>query len=328
MEPNPYPFPLRLAAIDVGSNAIRFLAVEFVDAKHWIEIEVQRLPIRLGHKAFLTGNLDERTMNAAVEAMGTFRRSLDNEGISRYRAVATSAIRDSRNGPELVRRIRHETGILLETITGTEEARLVWTAMRSRMDLGPDRFLAMDLGGGSLEISLISEAGIHWTESHMMGTVRILEELGGGDVEPKQVRRLLSEYAGMLRIPDRIDPDRLAGVVATGGNIEALAILAGCLPEASGLSRLPLEDLTALTGKLARMPIAQRITELELEEDRADVILPAALIYGRVAEIAAATEILVPHVGVKEGVLIDLAEDVVGPSAHASRLEQATRSWP
>jgi exopolyphosphatase/guanosine-5'-triphosphate,3'-diphosphate pyrophosphatase len=76
------------------------------------------------------------------------------------------------------------------------------------------------------------------------------------------------------------------------------------------------------------MPIAQRITELELEEDRADVILPAALIYGRVAEIAAATEILVPHVGVKEGVLIDLAEDVVGPSAHASRLEQATRSWP
>jgi exopolyphosphatase / guanosine-5'-triphosphate,3'-diphosphate pyrophosphatase len=318
------PFPVRVASIDVGSNAIRFMAVDFVDQKHWIELEAQRLPIRLGHRAFLTGDLDERTMSATVEAMGTFRRSLDNHGISRYRAVATSAVRDSRNGPELVERIRRETGIRLETITGTEEARLVWTAMRSRINLESDRYLTMDLGGGSLEISLISRKGIHWTESHMMGTVRILEELGGGDVEPMRFRRLLTEYAGRLRIPDDIDRERLAGVAATGGNIEALAGLAGCTPDAAGVSRLPMEDLRELILKLARMPMARRITELGLEKDRADVILPAALIYGRVAEIAGAREILVPHVGVKEGVLWDLAEDVAGPAVHASRLEQTT----
>lgn len=318
------PFPFRVAAIDVGSNAIRFLAVEFVDPQYWIEIEVQRLPIRLGHKAFLTGDLDATTMGVAVEAMATFRRSLDNHGVSRYRAVATSAVRDSRNGPELVERIRRESGIRLETITGTEEARLVWIAMRNRLALGSDQYLTMDLGGGSLEISLISDKGIHWTESHMMGTVRMLEELGGGDVKPKRLQRLFSEYAGMLRIPDHIDRDRLAGVVATGGNIEALANLAGCVPDATGVSRLPTKALKEIAKSLAGMSVAQRTQELELEADRADVILPAALIYGRVAKIAGAEEILVPNVGVKDGILLDLAEDVAGPKVRASRLEETT----
>jgi exopolyphosphatase / guanosine-5'-triphosphate,3'-diphosphate pyrophosphatase len=317
-------FPFRAAAIDVGSNAIRFLAVEFVDPKHWIEVEVQRLPIRLGHKAFLTGNLDEQAMSLAVEAMALFRRSLDDHCISRYRAVATSAVRDSRNGPELVERIRRESGIRLETITGTEEARLVWVAMKSRIDLESDQYLTMDLGGGSLEVSLISERGIHWTESHMMGTVRMLEELGAGDDEPDRLLRLLSEYAGQLRIPDHIDSDHLAGVVATGGNIEALAQLVGCVPDAKGVSRLPTDDLRGLIKTLAGMSVVQRIEEMSLAADRADVILPAALIYGRVAEIAGADEILVPNVGVKDGILLDLSADVAGPGAHASRLEHAT----
>lgn len=136
-----------MGAIDVGSNAIRLLAVEFTDAGRWVELESQRLPIRLGHSAFLTGRLEEAAMAAAVEAMASFRRAFDTLGISRYRAVATSTVRESENGGELVRRVREESGIRLDTITGSEEARLVWLATRRRLDLGQRRWLLADVAG-------------------------------------------------------------------------------------------------------------------------------------------------------------------------------------
>jgi exopolyphosphatase/guanosine-5'-triphosphate,3'-diphosphate pyrophosphatase len=315
-------FPFRAAAIDVGSNAIRFAAVELLDPHHWTELEVQRVPVRLGHNAFLTGSLDEQTMTAAVDTMATFRRSLDNLGIARYRAVATSAVRDSRNGPELVDRIRRETGIRLETITGTEEARLVWVALRNRVDLGEDVWVATDLGGGSLEISMISDEGIHWSESHTMGTVRLLEDLGEVELDPQNFRVLLSEYTNTLRIPDYAHPSKIAGLLATGGNIEALADLAGAPSDESGVSRLQYEDLQATAKMLAGLSVSERVEQLGLREDRADVILPAAVIYGQVARLVGASELVVPRVGVREGVLLDLADDVSGPAVHASRLEQ------
>jgi len=315
------PFPLRVAAIDAGTNAIRFVVAEFVDPTHWTELEYQRVPVRLGRSTFLTGSLAEETMAAAVQAMATFRRSIDTHGVPTYRAVATSAVRESRNGGELVERIRSESGIRLDTITGSEEARLVWVAARSRVDLGAGRWMLADLGGGSLELSVASDEGLHWIESHQMGTVRLLEDLGGADMPPAEFREMVSEYAGTLRIPgDVLDPP-LDGLMATGGNIETLAELAACGVDASGVSVLEVDTLHAWIDRLASMTARQRMEELGLREDRADVILPAALLYERVAALAGQDRIVVPHMGVKEGILMDLVEDLVGPSVHASRLE-------
>lgn len=313
---------MRVAAIDTGSNAIRFVAAEFMDPTHWTDLEVQRVPVRLGHNAFLTGELDPATMAAAVEAMAAFRRSIDTHGVPRYRAVATSAVRESRNGGALVDRIRRESGIQLETITGSEEARLVWLAVGNRIDPGEGRWLTADLGGGSLEVALASREGIHWSESHQMGTVRLLEDLGGNELDAASFRTLAREYAGTLRIPDDVDPDHLAGMVATGGNIEALAELAGCRPDEHGVSRLTLERLRETSRELADLSLAERMSRYGLRDDRADVIVPAAFLYERVAVLAEVDEILVPHVGVKEGVLLDLVEDLTGPGGHATRLDQ------
>jgi exopolyphosphatase/guanosine-5'-triphosphate,3'-diphosphate pyrophosphatase len=316
------PFPFRVAAIDAGSNAIRFVAAEFVGPTHWVELEVQRVPVRLGHNVFLTGELDEATMLAAVEAMAAFRRALDTHRVSGYRAVATSAVREARNGAVLVERIRRECGIGLETITGSEEARLVWLAIRHRVDLGERRWLTADLGGGSLEVSLVSSEGIHWSESHQMGTVRLLEDLGGSDLDPERFLALASEYAGTLRLPDDVDGGHLSGLLATGGNIETLARLGECVPDERGVSRLSLEVLRRTTHALARASLPERMERFQLREDRADVIVPAALLYERVAVLAGVDEILVPHVGVKDGVLLDQVEGLTGPVVHASRLEQ------
>lgn len=318
----PTEFPFRVAAIDMGSNAIRFVVAEFVAPSRWVELEAQRVPVRLGHEVFLTGQLAESQMTATIEAMASFRRAIDTLGVPRYRAVATSAVRESRNGGELVERIRRECGIRLETITGTEEARLVWLAIRARMDLGETRWLAADLGGGSLEVSDVSADGIHWSESHTMGTVRILEDLGsdGGDVE--RTRALIEEYVGTLRLPDDIARERRSGLIATGGNIEALARLAGIRPDARGVSRLKLSKLSKTVEALGHLSVAERMERHGLREDRADVIHPAGLLYERVARLAGVDAIHVPHVGVKEGVLLDVADDVAGPGVHASRREQ------
>lgn len=319
---SPPTFPFRVAAIDVGSNAIRFVVSEFVAPGTWTELDKQRVPVRLGHDVFLTGRLDPEAMRAAVEAMSFFRRSIDTLGVPRYRAVATSAVRESRNGGELADRIRRESGIHLETITGSEEARLVWIAVRHRVDLGDERWMTVDLGGGSLEVSEVSRDGIHWSESHTMGTVRLLEELGGVDGDPAAFRSLVSEYVGTLRIPDREDRTPIAGLLATGGNIESLAEISDCPPDERGVSRLPLKTLRKTIEALEDRTVEERMENWGLREDRADVIHPAGLLYERVAVLAGVDEIHVPHVGVKEGVVLDLADDVTGPGVHASRLEQ------
>jgi exopolyphosphatase/guanosine-5'-triphosphate,3'-diphosphate pyrophosphatase len=316
------PFPLRVGAIDVGSNAIRSVAAEFMDPDHWVVLEYQRHPIRLGHNVFLTRELDETNIAATVEAMSTFRRSIDTFGLSRYRAVATSAVRESRNGGELVERIRRECGIHLETITGSEESRLAWLAVRSRVDMDDRRWLLTDLGGGSLEVALVSSDGVHWIESHQMGTVRLLEDLDAAGRTPDQFRDLVAEYVHTLRLPDDIDEQPPAGLIATGGNIEALARLGDCPLDEKGVGRLPVAVLREWTEKLARMSVQERIERLDLRPDRADVILPAALIHERVAVLTGADEFIVPFTGVSEGLLLDLVEDLIGPSVHATRMER------
>lgn len=314
-------FPLRVAAVDIGSNAIRFSVAEFLDPGSRVELEYQRVPVRLGHSAFITGRLTAGNMDVAVEALSSFRRTLDTLGVRDLRVVATSAVRESRNGGELAERIRQESGLRLETITGSEEARLVWLAVRDRFPL-EGRWMLVDLGGGSLEVSVVRQSGIEWSESHTTGTVRLLEHLGGTESgTEKRLGRLLAEYTRTLRLP-ALDDEGLAGLIATGGNIEALAKLAEAPRDDRGVSRLPVLALKAVNRRLSDMTYRQRIDELGLREDRADVIIPAGHIYERVAELAGASEIVVPHVGVKDGVLLDLVEDLTTHRLHVSNQER------
>lgn len=314
-------FPLRVAAVDIGSNAIRLTAAEFLDRSQHVELHYQRVPVRLGHSAFLTGRLTSRNMDMAVEALASFRRLVDTFGVVRHRVVATSAVRESRNGGELAERVRRESGLQLETITGSEEARLVWLAVRDRIQL-EGRWMLVDLGGGSLEVSEVWQDGIEWTESHTMGTVRLLEQLGGTSSDSvTRLDRLIGEYARTLRIPSLTD-EGLEGLIATGGNIEALAELAGCEPDDAGVSRLSLAALREARERLADLDVQGRIDAFDLRQDRADVILPAAHVYERVAELAGANEIVVPHVGVKDGVLLDLVEELTTGGLHASHQDR------
>ncbi len=317
----PVHFPIDVACVDTGSNAIRFQAARFVSPSRFDLLESERVPVRLGHQVFLRGRLAPETMDAAVRAFVSFRERMEALGIAHCRAVATSAVREAHNGDLLKDRIRRESGIRLETITGREEARLVHLAVGSRIDLSGGKWILVDLGGGSVEVSLVDDAGMLWSESHTMGSVRLLEELAEADGDPGRFRRLLEEYVSILRIPAPAQYWSPSGFIATGGNIETLAEITAARVDGDGVAHLPTADLHAMIQHLARLPYRERMERFGLREDRADVILPAALVYHRLAEVAGVPEILVPGLGVKEGVLLDLVQDLASDEGHERRQE-------
>jgi exopolyphosphatase/guanosine-5'-triphosphate,3'-diphosphate pyrophosphatase len=319
---SPKSFPYRVGCVDAGSNAIRFFAAEFSGPTEFETLAYERVPVRLGHQVFLTGRLAPQAMDGAVAAFSSFRDQMEHLKLDQFRAVATSATREAKNGQELVDRLKQETGIELERISGTEEARLVHLAVASRVNLTGGQWILTDLGGGSVEVSLVDDMGMLWSESHTMGSVRLLEKLSEADAGSGGFETLLSDYVSTLRIPSPAQYWSPAGFVATGGNIEALAKLTGAQTDPQGMATLSTTDLRATIDLLARLPYHERISELGLREDRADVILPAAMVYLHLAVLAGTGEILVPGVGVKEGILLDLVDDHISHRSHKVRIEE------
>lgn len=308
-------YPIRVAAIDTGSNAIRFVVAEFFSANRFETIHYERVAVRLGHQVFLDGRLSNIAMDAASAAFRGFRSLMDEFQIKHHRAVATSAVREARNGELLIERIARESGIRLEEITGHEEARLVHLAVSSRIDLSSGKWVLVDLGGGSVEVSVADEMGMLWAQSNTMGSVRLLEVLSDDD-NPRRFQRLLAEYVSVLTLPPAASYLTPAGMIATGGNIEALAELTGSFPDVGGVSTISMSDFEKALELLGRLSYSEKMEQLGFREDRADVILPAAMVYHRIALLAGVDEILVPHVGVKEGILLDIVDDLANHITH------------
>ena len=323
----PLTFPIRIACVDTGSNAIRFFVAECFNPTRWHTTHYERVPIRLGHQVFLNGRLASETMDACVEAFTRFREHLDGIDVQSFRAVATSAVREAKNGDELIARIQAEAGIDLETISGSEEARLVHLAVSSRIDLSGHKWILVDVGGGSVEVSLADEVGMLWAQSHTMGSVRLLEELSTAGHDPGRFRRLIGEYVSLLRLPSQAGYWNPAGLIATGGNIEALANFVSAELDDGGVATLARSDLESTIDLLAQLSFKDKVEQLGMRDDRADVILPAAIVYQRVAELAGVDHIKVPFVGVKEGIVLDLLDELLSEREHGERkLKQATDS--
>lgn len=302
-------FPIRLAAIDIGSNALRFAAYQCEDSKRLEILGQERYPLRLGHDVFLSGRMSDVTIESAVRGIAAFRAKIEELGVHEYSAVATSAVRESKNRNEFLQAIREKTGVKIQLITGTEEARLIFLAVNRAVDLGDETWMLVDLGGGSVEVSLVNRRGVLFSESHTMGSVRLLEVLTDAGDDPARFNRLLSEYVSTLRPPNWKGYKKPFGLIATGGNIESLADLGA----ASGTSTpgvLKVQDLQSVIKTLSMLSYNQRVSDLNLKTDRADVILPASLVYDRLARIAGAAEIIVPRVGIREGVVIDLLQNM------------------
>lgn len=295
-----------IGAIDAGSNAMRVVVAEAVPGGLPRKIAGKRLPVRLGHRAFTIGELDPATIDAAVAAFQTFRQLFDAHGVEHYRAVATSALRQSRNREIVVHRIFQEAGIELEIITGSEEARLIRKAVRNAFRNRPKPATVLDLGGGSLEVIVRNVA--RWSSASLpIGTVRLVETLDlGGAIDDegaamvrRYVRTLLQTFA-----PNAGDGG-FGPIAACGGNAEAYAKLIG--EEFEGMAGFGLASLEKLLSKVVPADVNTRMREFGVRKDRAEVMGVAGLILATAAHELGVEHILVPKVGLRDALLFEAA---------------------
>ncbi|MDX8391527.1 MAG: Ppx/GppA phosphatase family protein [Mariprofundaceae bacterium] len=295
-----------IAAIDVGSNAMR-LGIAARNNEGLPEMILRhREPVRLGHDAFTSGTLSQTTQNEAIAAFHQFRRLLDQHHVETLRGTATSAMRDSSNGRDLARRIREETGIELDIISGEEEARLVHYSIAHRVDLNGHFALLIDIGGGSVEITLCDDGEVVAAQSFKIGTVRLLEMLGEGD----DFNTLLREYieGARKKLREQIGKRRADLCVGTGGNALAIGELACQLGICDTSDKITHKQLITLIDRLSNISVEERIRDLGLRPDRADVILPAAMVFSEIMQLAGAKSMVFPDASLLDGILLDMAD--------------------
>jgi exopolyphosphatase / guanosine-5'-triphosphate,3'-diphosphate pyrophosphatase len=287
---------LKLAAVDIGSNAIRFQISTVLDngpRTLFKKLEYVRFPLRLGHDVFSTNRISEKSIEKFVKLMRTYKLLIELYEADDYMFCATSAMRESENGEEVAKRVLDELGITINIIDGHQEAEMVNRAISSF--LGDKSYIHIDVGGGSTELNLYVEGVKKKTRSFKIGSVRVLEHTDSPvmwqDME-KWVKDNVDKRFGKIT------------AVGTGGNISKIFELA---KQKTGKS-LTLKKIRSIKEMIESKTIEQRIYELQMNPDRADVIVPASDIYLKVMEWAKAPDMIVPEVGLKDGILLHLLE--------------------
>jgi exopolyphosphatase / guanosine-5'-triphosphate,3'-diphosphate pyrophosphatase len=301
---------MMLGAIDAGSNAIRYVVAEMTGGDV-IRVEADRMAVRLGGAAFTRGELEDATIEQAVVAFSQIHERFKHHGVTTYRAIATSAVRDANNREVLLHRLYHEAGIEVEVIEGEEEARLVRKAVLHALGAASPRCI-LDLGGGSLEINI--RHGAVWRgQSLPVGTVRLLETFGLNHALSEAEAGMVRRYTATLTQAVFSTSD-LAIAAVTGGNAEALAHL---LSDGSSPPGFDLVTLERALPDIVGASVEERMTRLGIRRDRAEVIAVAGLVFATVGRQMGITRFIAPGVGIREAMLLELAESARTAQLHS-----------
>src|SRR5262245_45390370 len=304
------PDPVHIAAIDAGSNAVRLSVVRAFSALDIEPLHNERYPLRLGESVFVRSRFSEDVFKKAAKAFRHFRDVMDEFGVTHFRAVATSASREAGNRQAFLRRIRQRSGIKLEVISAAEESRLGREAVFAA--LGPDcqaRCIA-DLGGGSLEISILQDHRVQQTAQLPLGTVRLMTTLNlHGVIRPAEAEQVRRYLRALLESKLSSCPNLADGLtVALGGNAETLANVAPG-PRHHGLPTLELSLLRERLPELLRTEIRGRMKAYGVRRDRADVMGIAAIIFVSLGRYLNVRSLAVPAVGIREGLIQEIAKE-------------------
>lgn len=326
--------PVHIAAIDAGSNALRLSVARAYSALDIEPLANERYSLRLGESVFLRHRFSEELFKKGVKAFRHFREIMEEFGVTRYRAVATSASREARNREAFVRQIKQKTGIALEVVSSTEESRLGRVAVLAA--LGPEsppRCIA-DLGGGSLEISILRDHGVEQSAQLPVGTVRLMSTLNiPGTIRPAQAEQVRRYVRALLesRLPARPNlAEQIA--VALGGNAETLANIAPG-PRMQGHTTLELPLLRERLPDLLERDVRQRMKSYGIRRDRADVIGIAAITFVTLGRYLNIRNFFIPGVGLREGLIQEIAHQAFSRTephrynAKARQLLAGTRSY-
>jgi exopolyphosphatase/guanosine-5'-triphosphate,3'-diphosphate pyrophosphatase len=289
---------LRYGAIDIGSNAVRLLIADIKENDGTVSFKKNtliRVPVRLGDDAFLNHHISDKKANDLLKTMQAFRNLMDVYKVGEYMACATSAMREAKNGADVVKKIKEQADINIDIVHGQVEARIIYASHAEQNIDKSKNYLYIDVGGGSTELSLFSVGEMIASKSFNIGTIRILDNQ---DTEESwnSMRDFIREHTRHFK--------GLLGI-GTGGNINKLYRLS----EEKNNSPMSFSKLKSLYDYLDSFSLKDRINVLGLNQDRADVIIPACEIYLSVMKWAGIKNIYVPTVGMVDGIIQTLIDE-------------------
>lgn len=286
---------MKIAAIDIGSNAIRLQVTKVLTHNKsnpiFKKLEYIRFPLRLGEDVFTTGKISDKKRTKFIQLMQTYKLLMDLYDVKSYKACATSAIRESSNGEEIVAQVMQQIGLSIEIIDGATEANLINLTINKFIK--DETLLHIDVGGGSTELNLYIDGENIASSSFKIGSVRNLNHFDSPDAWNKMQNWVLEN----IKIKHGV-----VSAIGTGGNINKLFDLA----KAKVGKSISLKKIKSIVKLLSTYNYEERQSYFQLNADRADVIIPASAIYIAIMEWAGATEIYVPNVGLKDGLLLDM----------------------
>lgn len=291
---------MRLAAIDIGSNAARLLITDVIkdsyDKVSFNKVNLIRIPLRLGFDVFENGEISPMRFEMIMNTMKAFKYILDVYHVKHLKACATSAMRDARNSLGILTEVRAATGIEIEIITGSAEAAFIYeNHVAENMDKDHS-YLYIDVGGGSTELTFFSNTKLIFEESFNIGTIRILKNMVKDSMWETMKQTLKEKIKGHKEVT----------AIGSGGNINKIFALSKRKDDKS----LTLELLKDYHKELSNVSLADRVNIYKLKEDRADVIVPALQIYINCMRWAGATDIYVPRIGLADGLIQHLYQEL------------------
>ncbi|OFX83823.1 MAG: exopolyphosphatase [Bacteroidetes bacterium GWF2_33_16] len=283
---------LKFAAIDIGTNAVRLLFTNVIeDDKEVIfkKSSIIRVPVRLGTDVFSNGKISDKSIEKLTQTMIAFYNLMKVQDVVRYRACATSAMREAENGAKVIKKIKKESGITIEIIDGKTEAEIIFN---NRIDESLDTkhsYMYVDIGGGSTEITLFSGSAIVASHSFNIGTIRLLNET-----------YKMSEFSSLKKFLNEIkNKYKNIELIGSGGNINKLLKISG---KKEG-KPLPVKTLKTVSDLIKSYSYNDRIKILGLNPDRADVIVPASDLLFKIIKWSGTQEIIVPKFGIADGIV-------------------------
>ncbi len=291
---------LTFAAIDIGSNAMRLLLMNVIEngkAPAFRKTTLIRVPVRLGDEAFTQKKLSAAKIQKLMLAIKSFKYLMDATGIVSYRACATSAMREAKNSAEVVKKIAKETGIKIEVIDGKEEAGIIYSTHVEEMLDHKNSYLYVDVGGGSTELTLFDKNELVDSRSFNVGAVRQLQGIVKKEDE-KEMKKWVKKTTA------RHKPLYLIG---SGGNINKIFKLSGAKPKKN--AALTIGQVSRVYKLVKSLSIEERIKNLDMNPDRADVIIPASEIFLNIMEWCGSNRIYVPKIGLADGIVRQLYKE-------------------
>jgi exopolyphosphatase/guanosine-5'-triphosphate,3'-diphosphate pyrophosphatase len=320
---------MRLAAIDVGTNSVHMVVADVTRGGHLEVVDRVKEVVRLGRRVFMTGRLTNEAMDLAARALKHFAQVARVRGVEKLRVVATSAVREAKNRAAFLRRIKRETGLQVEVVSGQEEARLIFSAARYALGLDGGPHLVLDVGGGSVELVLVREGRPIWLRSFPLGAARLAERFLTDDPPSEANLSALNDHL-KRQLGEVLDDARRAGVVRTIGTSGTVNSLVAMVRAARGedLGRLhcasaSAADLERLERKVIECDASERTELPGADAKRSDLLPAAAVLVNYIVERSGSPELVACSWALREGVLLELAGLEPGPPAAVR-----SRRWP